>query len=328
MTLPSTASALDDEFPSLKHTILADRSFHLPSRLAWLMTDVSSASGLFHMRRETTRGALGATSREIDLALRTITEGRWRLFRWDERERAYRCNRVRGETSRAFKARVQRTVNVKLGVAWVLRDLLECRDGYSAQPAPHSCAEFAAQLGCHEKSVSRVMRGVLGSGCFRRYRRRGAPLYTRFNDRLASAYEAKYRADPLTEDAGGISRNVIPLFGDRRGNKSRSRGVTNLDSRGNKSRSRGNKSRRETPKNAMNDKELSAPIQLDRQLVSFGDEASSNTQPGASSAGRRETEIGRTRKGTRYPREVDYLRGGLGTRGLFDGIAPEEVECG
>jgi hypothetical protein len=265
----------------LRQLILADPTFHLPSRLAWLMTDASGTSGESYMRWATMTEATGASDDELERALRTITET-WKLFRWDKDKGAFLPVRNRGETSRVFKARVQKQVNLKLGIAWVLRDLLEGVDYYPC--VPHSVKQFADQLDCEEKSVSRVMRGVLSSGYFLHYRRcRGSAIFARFDCHLRNALDAKYTINPRTVDADGVNPNVEPSqrrnleLVDSRGNKSRSTEVTNLGTRGNKSRSRGNKSWPWKPKIVINNNELRPPIQLDKQLVSFGNESSSST---------------------------------------------------
>lgn len=194
--------------PPIEPQILADVSYHLPSRLAWLMTGASSRSNESYMRDSTMMEQLAASSDELDRALRTVSET-WKLFRWDGKKNVYaRVLAKKTEPSRAFKARVQRKVNLKLGIAWILRDLLEERrtDGKlvprAALLAPHSLNQFAAQLGCHRISVSRVMGEVLAGGYFTRFNRQrqgNMPIYTlRDVDMVETTLDLKYERDERT----------------------------------------------------------------------------------------------------------------------------------
>ncbi len=207
---------------SIKEPLWVDVTLHLPSRLAWIMHEVSLRSKKCYLKLETMAelGVMGADERwypasaaEVEHALRTITET-WRLFKWDRIARAYVRVLKPGESSKAFKTRVQRTIFVEVAICWVLRDLVEyVKDGvvyFRKKAAAHTNAEFAKQLGCSERSIERRMNAALATGCFRRYnRRQNKPLYVRFDD-PANEYLMKYREDPRTAQASGVNPYVEP----------------------------------------------------------------------------------------------------------------------
>ena len=199
--------------PSLQDLIWKDSTLHLPSRLVWYMVVVSSWSNKAYPKHETMMQKMSASCEEIDRALRTIVE-QWKLFVWDRGKAAYLRILEPGETSRKFKARVQHTVLIEVGVSWILRDLLEEQDKDGTvrvgNPAPHSNKEFAKQLGCSPMSVSRNMGRVLMTGCFKRYnRRRNKPLYARFDEALYLL--GKYEEDARTRDADGVNPYIEPV---------------------------------------------------------------------------------------------------------------------
>jgi hypothetical protein len=195
--------------PSLKGLIWHDVRLHLPSRLVWHMTEVSSRSKQSYVTRKTMAEKMSASDGEIARALRTITR-QWRLFRWDLTERAYfRILRSR-ESSKQFKTRVQRTINVPVGICWILRDLVEevAEDGrqYFRKAAPHSNEQFSKQLGCHPMSVSRCLDYVLRLGYFRRYnRKKNKPMYVHFDFFDNEIFDEKYSQDERTLDPTGIN---------------------------------------------------------------------------------------------------------------------------
>ena len=199
---------------SIKDLLWHDVTLHLPSRLAWFMTEVSARSGVVYASRDTMMQTMYASYEEIDLALRTIVR-QWKLFRWDRSKRAHDRVLKAGETSRRFKKRVQRTIDIAVGIAWVMRDLVEIihKDGEvgARTPAPHGNKEFAEQLGCHPMTVSRALNSVLGLGYFRRYnRKRNMPLYARFDWADDEIFSEKYDADPRTEVASGVNAYIEP----------------------------------------------------------------------------------------------------------------------
>ena len=198
------------EIPSIRDKILADTRLHLPSRLAWSMTDVSSVSGDVFMSLRTMNQNLGASQTEIESAVRTVAR-QWKLFRWDRTSRSYRRALQDHETSPEFKNRVQRTIHLTVGISWVLRDLLEEFDDRGRVvlrgPAPHTNEQFADQLGSNVRSIRLTMDEVLRLGYFFRYNRRRKPLYTHPSDLDNEFYDQKYTPDGRCYD----DRVIVPI---------------------------------------------------------------------------------------------------------------------
>lgn len=205
---------------TLKDLALTERSFPYASRLALLMTE--SGSDKFFMSRETIRRRTNPLDdAEMDAAFRTI-ERRWQLFRYDAKNRRHR-RRYQSvkESPEEFKVRVLGLIDAELAILWKIGEITKNGPG----PAPHSNADFAADIGRDERTVRRCVASLAEDGFFAVVRGghngRARSLYFRPSpdvDYVVTSIEERReryrrRADPSAPDHGVVSQRASGITG-------------------------------------------------------------------------------------------------------------------
>jgi hypothetical protein len=136
------------------------------SRIAWWFANLYLLYHDVNPKLETIKLKVNAQSIE-ELKRNGLWKvlGKWKLFRYDDKEHRYHPNLLPKETDKQFKLRVQRTISKQVALWWVVRDLVEVigKDGKGHPrpvPSPHTNIEFMQQVLCTEQTVTRYVNQV------------------------------------------------------------------------------------------------------------------------------------------------------------------------
>lgn len=136
------------------------------SRLAWWFTNLWLLYGEVNPKLETIKLKVNAdTIEELKRNGLWKVLGKWKLFRYDDKEHRYLAVKPPKETKAQFKLRVQRTISKQVALWWIVRDLVEVigKDGKGYPrpvPTPHTNQEFMDQVQCTEQTVTRYVNQV------------------------------------------------------------------------------------------------------------------------------------------------------------------------